>query len=110
MPTILIQGLVFNMILSNQVECLKCGDKPFSASVHDFKSCKCGNISVDGGMLYLRRIGSMSDCKEMSIDISQEAYDAALEAIKWSRDTGRNDRGLICAIARAWRDTGVIVV
>ncbi len=47
------------MILSNQVECLKCGDKPFSAHRHDFKYCKCEKVAVDGGMDYLKRMGNL---------------------------------------------------
>ena len=29
---------------------------------------------------------------------------AMLNAIAWAKDTGRNDFGLLCAVARAWRD------
>lgn len=97
------------MILSNQVECLKCGDKPFSANRHDFKSCKCGSISVDGGMDYLRRVGdfSLEATKEISIEISSEACEAAKKEIKWALDSGRNELGILCAVARALRDNGV---
>ena len=42
------------MLLANQVECLKCGDKPFSANRHDYRPCKCGAVAVDGGMEYQR--------------------------------------------------------
>ena len=95
------------MILSNQVKCNRCGDEPFSGSVHDFRSCKCGNIAVDGGMSYLRRVGDIDAYTEMSIEIPNEAYKAAKDAIKWAKDTGRNDLGLLCAIARSLRDNGV---
>lgn len=97
------------MILSNQVKCDKCGDKPFSANVHDFRSCKCGSIAVDGGMDYLRRVGNIDAYTDMSIEVPQEAVDAAKDAIKWAKETGRNDLGLICAIARAFRDNGVTI-
>lgn len=98
-------------ILQNQARCLDCGDEPYSAHRHNFKYCKCGNISVDGGLDYIRR-GYLPDAnmEDMSITIPQEAYDACVEAIKWSKDTGRNDLGLICAIARALRDNGVELV
>ena len=29
-----------------------CGDTIFSRTRHDFKSCYCGNLSVDGGPFY----------------------------------------------------------
>ncbi len=98
------------MILVNQVRCNKCGDAPYSANRHDFKSCKCGAISVDGGMDYLRRVGDVHDYTDMSIEIPDQAYQACIDAIKWAKDNHRNDLGLICAIARALRDNGVKLV
>jgi len=43
-------------ILENAAECLKCGDYIRSNNRHDFKSCSCGNVSVDGGSWYSRRV------------------------------------------------------
>lgn len=42
-------------IKCNRAKCLKCGDIIESKSVHDFQTCSCGNLSVDGGHFYLRR-------------------------------------------------------
>ena len=42
-------------IIKNSVKCNLCGDIIVSESVHDFKFCKCGAVSVDGGNDYLRR-------------------------------------------------------
>ncbi|MCM1167501.1 MAG: hypothetical protein NC299_15345 [Lachnospiraceae bacterium] len=42
-------------ITKNSVKCNLCGDVIVSESVHDFKFCKCGAVSVDGGNDYLRR-------------------------------------------------------
>lgn len=97
-------------ILSNQARCMKCGDAPFSAHRHDFKPCKCGAISVDGGMSYLRRVGDLSLAEEMSISVPDEALEAAKEAVRWAIETGRNELGLVSAIARAFRDNGVDLV
>lgn len=95
-------------ILQNQARCLDCGDEPFSAHVHDYRTCTCGNISVDGGLEYIKRgYRPHANMEDMSIAIPQEAYDACVKAIKWAKDTGRDDLGLICAIARALRDNGV---
>lgn len=43
------------MILCNSARCLKCGDEIESKHRHDWVSCKCGAIFVDGGKDYLRR-------------------------------------------------------
>lgn len=53
-------------IIVNKIRCKKCGDIIESASVHDFKSCKCGAVSVDGGHEYLRRCGNREDIEELS--------------------------------------------
>lgn len=50
----------------NQVRCLQCGDLPVSLSDHDFRSCKCGNVSVDGGRSYLRRVFKTKEWEEIS--------------------------------------------
>lgn len=47
-----------NVIISNQIKCKICDNEIYSAYCHDFKSCKCGAVSVDGGQDYLRRVGS----------------------------------------------------
>ena len=33
----------------NKIRCKNCGDIIESKTVHDFVTCKCGNVSVDGG-------------------------------------------------------------
>lgn len=43
------------MILRNVAECRQCGYVIESKHRHDFVTCKCGAISVDGGRDYLRR-------------------------------------------------------
>ena len=56
-------------ILVNKVQCLQCGDIIESKYRHDFVTCKCGSISVDGGKDYLRRVGNLS--KETYKDLSE---------------------------------------
>lgn len=97
------------MILSNQVRCQKCGDTPFSATRHDFKYCKCGAIAVDGGISYLRRVGDIHAYDDMSIEINNVAYGAAIESIKWAHENRRNELGVLSAVARALRDNGVAI-
>ena len=42
------------MITRNAAQCALCEDIIESTYVHDFKSCSCGEIFVDGGLDYLR--------------------------------------------------------
>jgi hypothetical protein len=42
-------------IIRNAAKCLKCNDIIESKHVHDFVTCRCGAISVDGGHDYLKR-------------------------------------------------------
>ena len=42
-------------IIRNANRCNHCGDIIESISAHDFRTCRCGCVSVDGGHEYLRR-------------------------------------------------------
>jgi len=42
------------MTKKNKAKCALCGDIIESKSRHDFVSCSCGNIFVDGGNDYWR--------------------------------------------------------
>lgn len=42
-------------IIRNMAKCLVCGDIIESNFTHDFVTCKCGALSVDGGHDYIRR-------------------------------------------------------
>jgi len=42
-------------ILRNKAKCLICGEILESKHRHDFRTCKCGNLSIDGGKDYLKR-------------------------------------------------------
>ena len=44
-----------NKITKNAARCKNCGDIIESTYTHDFVTCSCGNLSVDGGHDYLRR-------------------------------------------------------
>lgn len=59
-------------ILRNAARCLKCNEVIESKHRHDFVTCSCGNISVDGGKEYLRRVGTLKDYEEMSEYIGDE--------------------------------------
>lgn len=54
-------------ILRNAVRCNHCGEVIESTYCHDFKTCRCGCVSVDGGHDYLRRCcASQEDYTELS--------------------------------------------
>jgi hypothetical protein len=89
------------MILSNQLKCLKCGDTPYSAHVHDFRHCKCGAMAVDGGMEYIRRLGDPDNIEEMSVSMSKRHVEGLTEAFT---DKTRNDLGKVCNLVRYLRD------
>lgn len=42
-------------IITNKIQCKHCGDIIESTRVHDYKKCKCGKVSVDGGKEYMSR-------------------------------------------------------
>lgn len=54
------------------VKCRQCADVIVSTHVHDFKRCKCGEISVDGGKSYINR--SAKDLN--NIDAYDEVYES----------------------------------
>ena len=43
------------ILTRNAVKCNLCADRIQSKHRHDFVSCCCGNVSVDGGSSYVRR-------------------------------------------------------
>ena len=43
-------------IFLNQVKCLSCGEVITSDNRHDFATCRCGSVSVDGGSWMSRRL------------------------------------------------------
>lgn len=47
-------------LTKNAAHCLLCDEVVVSESVHHFQPCSCGNISVDGGNYYARRVGSQT--------------------------------------------------
>lgn len=65
-------------IKRNAIKCNHCGDIIESTHVHDFKTCSCGTVSVDGGKEYLRRcfMKSPEDFEDLSEmedeDVQQE--------------------------------------
>jgi hypothetical protein len=97
------------MIVVNQIRCKKCEDTPFSASRHDFKYCKCGAVAVDGGQEYLRRVGDIHNCEDMSYSLPIDVVKACKEAVVWAKETKRNDFGIALAVIRALKDNNKLI-
>lgn len=64
---------IMGKIIRNAIQCTKCGDIIESTHVHDYKTCSCGSVSIDGGLLYLRR-GSVNG-RDGFIDLSEFSDD-----------------------------------
>ena len=55
-------------VFINSAKCLKCDDVIVSKNRHDYVTCKCGALSVDGGSWYTKRAFSkMKDWEDLSI-------------------------------------------
>lgn len=51
----------------NQAMCLICHDVLVSRNRHDFVTCSCRALSIDGGSWYLGRVGNFEEVEELSI-------------------------------------------
>lgn len=58
-------------IAVNKARCKKCGDVIESKYRHDFVTCNCKTISVDGGRDYLRRVFPDGDGSEYVEELSE---------------------------------------
>ena len=54
-------------LIVNKAQCLDCNDTIESMYRHDFVTCSCGNMSVDGGWDYAKRLWKNDNCKELSV-------------------------------------------
>jgi hypothetical protein len=97
------------MIIENTVVCLSCGDKIVSKHRHDFVTCTCGAVSVDGGQSYLRRVGDFGNAMDLSWSLPDDVYEQCAEAAQDAADTGRNKFGIANAVMRTLRERGHIV-
>ena len=71
-------------IIRNVIRCNHCGDVIESVHRHDFRTCRCGCVSVDGGHDYLRRCcaNSPADYTDLSITEAPPDEDANNEKEK----------------------------
>jgi len=93
------------MIVENAVLCNKCEDHIFSKTRHDFVECSCGNIAVDGGQEYLRRVGAgiREGYTDLSWSLEDSIYRECVDAAELAVNTGRTAHGIANAVMRALR-------
>jgi hypothetical protein len=97
------------MIIQNAMSCLSCGDFIFSRHRHDFVTCTCGSISVDGGQEYLRRVGALDAGVDMSWSLPDDVYRECAEAVEQAKETNRNKFGIANAVLRKLRDSNRVI-
>ena len=97
------------MIIQNAVTCLGCGDNIISKHRHDFVTCTCGAISVDGGQAYLRRVGDFTNAVDHSWELPDELYRQCADAAEEAIDTNRNKFGIANAVMRRLRLSGRVI-
>jgi hypothetical protein len=97
------------MIIQNAVNCLSCGDFIVSKHRHDFVTCTCGAVSVDGGQEYLRRVGDFANAVDLSWSLPDELYRSCADAVEEAKETNRNKFGIANAVMRKLREAGKIV-
>lgn len=59
--------------MGNAARCNKCGDVIVSTHRHDFVSCTCGAITLDGGEDYRRCMGNPIDFVDVTEDEEENA-------------------------------------
>lgn len=97
------------IILRNAIRCKKCGSEIESTSTHDFTTCACGSVSVDGGHAYLRRVGKLELIEELSETREERCPNCGSE--KWFR-VGLNleyPDYIHCTICGHREDTNLLV-
>lgn len=56
-----------NKIIRNSAKCLVCLETLESLYRHNFVRCSCGNLAVDGGLDYIRRVMRTENYEELSL-------------------------------------------
>ena len=95
-------------IIQNEAECLLSGDIIWSAHQHDYKTCSCGAIAVDGGMYHIGRCGYPDNVIERSMHMTTRHLASVVKAVGDMRRTGRNDLGIALGVIRSLRDSELL--
>lgn len=72
------------ILLINKAMCDNCHKVVRSVHTHDYVSCKCGNLSVDGGLSYCKRSYGPSGYTELSYYVDEDDITTIREFFSWS--------------------------
>lgn len=95
-------------IVQNEIQCRLCNSIIYSAHRHDYRSCRCGAVAVDGGMDYLRRVGDPENIIERAFYLDETVITNITAAVTWGKDNNRNDYGIALAVFRALRNHNLL--
>ena len=73
-------------ITRNAARCRVCKQVIESKHVHDYVSCACGAIAVDGGRSYLRRVGEPANFEEDLSEFTTEPLPEKTQAQKQAEE------------------------
>jgi hypothetical protein len=54
------------------LRCFSCGDVIFSRARHDYRSCSCGKIAIDGGFDYVKVSGDPENFVFVQLTLAEE--------------------------------------
>lgn len=98
----------FYVITKNSAQCLDCGQVVTSQHRHDYVTCACGNLSVDGGTDYIRRayntankVKNLSEDRKMTLDELRGKLDSYVNYFSNS-DWGSQQVQLVKQCALEW--------
>lgn len=63
-------------LVRNSAHCLVCDDEIVSTHRHDYVTCSCGRISVDGGLAYAKRVFA-ADARWEDTSVYEDDLDVA---------------------------------
>jgi len=75
--------------LLNQAKCNECGDIITSEHRHDFVTCSCHELSVDGGSSYLKRSFLSGNYTELSIE-DDGKFQTRRKYLRWGKNFDEN--------------------
>ena len=94
-----------NIIIQNEAKCTKCGDIIWSGHTHDYKTCKCGAISVDGGMSYIKRgYKEVGDIEERSLATNKSDMLECIEAVQTLLADKEDEHEVALAVAKRYKE------
>lgn len=80
------------ILLLNQAQCNNCFDIITSRSTHDYVSCSCGDLSVDGGTSYTKRNFGDKGYSELSIYAGEDDILKIREYFTWGSYGPKGDQ------------------